>query len=106
MSPLPQRRAPLGGGAGAAALSAVAASHLFLLPLTGNVLAYTGIVGVIVAGGTMLASIAPRLLRAAAVGGLFIFIRILVVGLPIPAIDAERAPMFDDREVKIGRAHV
>lgn len=99
MSSAPQRMVSLGGGAGAAALSAVAVSHLFLLPLPGFLLSSVVLVGAALTAGAALTRIAPRLVRAAAVGGLLIFIRVLFGGLPVPAVDAERAPLIEDREV-------
>lgn len=99
MSSAPQRRVWLGGGAGAAALSAVAVSHLFLLPLPSSLLSSVVLVGTALTTVAALGRIAPRRVRAAAVGGLLIFIRVLLGGLPIPAVDAARAPLVEDREV-------
>lgn len=99
MSSAPQRKVWLGGGAGAAALSAVAVSHLFLLPLPSFLLSSVVLVGTALTAVTALGRIAPRRVRAAAVGGLLIFIRILLGGLPIPAVDAERAPLIEDHEI-------
>ena len=89
----------LGGRAGAAALSAAAVSHLFLLPLSESLLSLVALVGVALTGAIGIAHFAPRLLRAAAVGGLLVFIRVLFGGLPVPAIDAERTPIVEDREI-------
>jgi len=90
MSSEVQSAAPrLAGRAGAAALAALVAAHLFLLPLPSRTLEVLALL-LTAASLTLLLILKPTgqpHLRAASLGALLIAARIVAGGLPIPAVD-------------------
>lgn len=89
----------LGGSAGAAAIGAVAAAHLFLAPISGANLRIGALLGFVAAALVASVCRGGRFHRAAALGAGMLFVRILFGGLPIAPIDQGGALFEPDAEV-------
>ena len=99
LADVPSRHPRLGGVAGRAAIGAVAAAHLFLVPIPGARLHAAALVFMVLAVAYVTLRLGPPAVRAAALGAALLLARVVIGGIPITPVDQVGAPIDSGKEV-------